>query len=176
MSSPNEKNLVKSAKNGDAEAFGELYALYARDMYRFAYYYLGSSSLAEDAVSSAVTIAFEKIGQLKKTESFKAWQFKILRNCCAESQREKSVAVRLVSIHEMNTQPASETDMNLAPLLSAAMLGLSENEREVVLLHFVSGYQSREIAKMTGEKEGTIRSRISRACQKMRDYIGKEEF
>ena len=43
MSSKIIDNLVSSAKNGSAEAFGELYEMYSKDMFRFAYYYLGSS-------------------------------------------------------------------------------------------------------------------------------------
>ena len=54
MSSLTVEKLVTTAKNGDADAFGELYALYARDLYRFALYYTGSPTLAQDAVGDAV--------------------------------------------------------------------------------------------------------------------------
>ena len=80
MSSKIIDNLVSSAKNGSAEAFGELYEIYAKDMFRFAYYYLGSYSLAEDCVSECVCIAFQKIGGLRKASAFKSWLFKILHN------------------------------------------------------------------------------------------------
>ena len=52
-----------------------------------------------------------------------------------------------------------------------AMLELSEEERETVLLSFVSGYTSREISKITGEKDTTIRSRLSRAAAKLRKHL-----
>ena len=45
-----ENRLVEQAKAGSADAFGQLYAQYAQDLYRFAYYYLGSREEAEDAV------------------------------------------------------------------------------------------------------------------------------
>lgn len=173
MSLSNEKNLVKAAKNGNAEAFGELYALYAKDLYRFAFYYLGSATAASDAVQDAVLLAFRKIGSLKKADSFKTWLFKILRNCCAEGQKEKAFSARLVPLESL-TEASDGGDPLLRLELSRALLELSDSERDAVLLSFVSGYTSREIAKMTGEKEGTVRSRISRACQKMRNYIGRE--
>ena len=69
MSSDFIENLVVQTQNGDADAFGELYSVYAKDMYRFALYYTGSRFLAEDAVSDAALFAFEKIGQLKKKSS-----------------------------------------------------------------------------------------------------------
>jgi cytidyltransferase-like protein len=89
MSSKIIDNLVSSAKNGNAEAFGELYEIYSKDMFRFAYYYLGSYATAEDCVSECVCLAFQKIGSLRKSSSFKSWLFKILHNCCNSALREK---------------------------------------------------------------------------------------
>ena len=63
--SSNVENLVAKSKKGDTVAFGDLYEIYSVDMFRFAYYYTGSKSLAEDCVSEAVLIAFRKIGELK---------------------------------------------------------------------------------------------------------------
>lgn len=68
-------DLVRAAKNGNADSFGELYELYTKDMYRFAYYYLGSEQYAQDAVSECVIIAYEKISSLKRNDSFKSWLF-----------------------------------------------------------------------------------------------------
>lgn len=70
-----ENRLVEQAKAGSADAFGQLYAQYAQDLYRFAYYYLGSREEAEDAVQDAVCAAFQGIGALRSVSSFKAWLF-----------------------------------------------------------------------------------------------------
>ena len=75
-----ENRLVEQAKAGSADAFGQLYAQYAQDLYRFAYYYLGSREEAEDAVQDAVCAAFQGIGALRSVSSFKAWLFSILSN------------------------------------------------------------------------------------------------
>ena len=77
-----ENRLVEQAKAGSADAFGQLYAQYAQDLYRFAYYYLGSREEAEDAVQDAVCAAFQGIGALRSVSSFKAWLFSILSNTC----------------------------------------------------------------------------------------------
>ena len=76
--------LVTLAKNGSAEAFGELYEIYYKDMYCYACYVTGSESLAQDAVSDAVLSAFQQIGSLRKPAAFKGWLFKIL---CASCKR-----------------------------------------------------------------------------------------
>lgn len=171
MSSLTVEKLVSTAKTGDTDAFGELYALYARDMYRFALYYTGSPTLAQDAVSDAVLCAFENLTALRKNDKFKQWMFKILLNCCKKTQKEKAMASRLVSLNDLTETPAAENDMSVKVGIMHAMLELSEEERETVLLSFVSGYTSREISKITGEKDTTIRSRLSRAAAKLRKHL-----
>ena len=71
--SSNVENLVKKSKQGDTAAFGDLYEIYSKDMFRFAFFYTGSQTVAEDCVSEAVLIAFRKIGELKNVSSFKSW-------------------------------------------------------------------------------------------------------
>ncbi|MCI6771898.1 MAG: RNA polymerase sigma factor [Oscillospiraceae bacterium] len=171
MSSLTVEKLVTTAKNGDADAFGELYALYARDLYRFALYYTGSPTLAQDAVGDAVLSAFENLPTLRQNDRFKPWLFKILLNQCKKTQKEKAFAARLVSLNDLTETPAEEHDMNVKVGILHAMLELSEEERETVLLSFVSGYTSREISRMTGEKDTTIRSRLSRAAAKLRKHL-----
>ena len=171
MSSLPTEKLVAAARSGDADSFGELYALYARDMYRFALYYTGSPSLAEDAVSEAVLSAFENLSGLRDNKKFRQWLFTILSNCCKKAQKEKALAARLVSLNNLTEEPAEEHDMSTRVAIMHAMLELSDEERETVLLSFVSGYTSREISKMTGEKDTTIRSRLSRAAAKLRKHL-----
>ncbi len=164
-------NLVKKAQSGDAQAFGDLYELYAKDMYRFAYFYTSSPFLAEDAVGDAVLAAFEKIGQLRKAESFKSWLFKILFLCCAKKQKEKSAAnntVRISEIRGLSTEPKDYVK-NLE--LKKAMETLSKEERQIVILSFALDYTSDEISKLLGLKSGTVRSKLSRAAKKIREEL-----
>ena len=67
------KKYVIAAGRGDAEAFGELYALYKNEMFRYACIVVGNPVAAEDAVSEAVIEAFENIGTLRSPSSFKGW-------------------------------------------------------------------------------------------------------
>lgn len=164
-------NLVKSAKHGSAEAFGELYELYAKDMYRFAYYYLGSTSLAEDAVSECVLQAFRTIGTLRKNDAFKSWLFKILRNCCNKALREKMSSAQNVEYSSLVSLAAEEKDENEIISLRCALSQLSDEEREIVILYYSAGYSSKEIGEIMGLKDSTVRSKIMRSGEKMRTYL-----
>ncbi len=164
-------SLVKRAKQGSAEAFGELYEIYAKDMYRFAYYYLGTSAAAEDAVSECVLLAFQKIGTLKKSSSFKSWLFKILHNCCNTALREKAGKKQNVDISSVQNLSAEEKDENEILSLRWALSRLSDEEREILILHYCSGYSSKEIGEIMGLKDSTVRSKIMRSAEKLRTYL-----
>ncbi len=171
MSSDYIENLVEQSKNGDVEAFGKLYELFARDMYRFAYYYTSSKLLAEDAVSDAVLSAFENIKKLKKAESFKPWLFKILFNCCRQKQKEKAVSYNFTELSELRNETAEQTDICVSIGLKRALETISQQEKEIVILAFACGYTSYEIAEMLGTKPGTVRSKLSRAAAKLRTQL-----
>ena len=170
MSSDFIENLVVQTQNGDADAFGELYSVYAKDMYRFALYYTGSRFLAEDAVSDAALFAFEKIGQLKKKSAFKPWLFKILFNCCKKQQREKALSLQRAELSLAEELPENGGQLE-ALTVKTALAALEKEEREVILLSFIGGYSSGEIGKMLSIKGGSVRSKKSRAVAKLREMM-----
>ena len=172
MSSKIIDNLVSSAKNGSAEAFGELYEIYSKDMFRFAYYYLGSYAMAEDCVSECVCLAFQKIGSLRKSSSFKSWLFKILHNCCNSAMREKILSTGNVEYTSL-TNLASEEDLGEKLSLKEALAALSGEEREIVILHYCHGYTSKEIGEILEMNDATVRSKIMRSGEKMRKFLDK---
>jgi RNA polymerase sigma-70 factor (ECF subfamily) len=166
------KAYVLLARNGDTAAFCKLYELYYKDMYRFAYYMLGSEEDAQDVISDTVLDAFSGIKNLKKPESFKSWIFKILSTKCKRQQ------ALYVSNREHVTQEADENKLikedhpyadNLD--IRAAFAALNDLEKSVISLMVFAGYNSRETAKMLGSPEGTIRSLKSRALTKMSRYL-----
>lgn len=171
MSSENVSNLVKKAKNGSADAFGELYGLYAEDLFRFAYYSVGSVSMAEDCVSEAVCLAFQKITSLKKNEAFKSWMFKILHNCCKNAQKIKYLHQNEVELSEVQNLSSVEKDHSENISLMNALKKLSAEERDIMILYYSEGYNSKEIGEILGLKDSTVRSKIKRATEKLREML-----
>lgn len=167
-----DRNLVRMAQRGDADSFGALYEIYAKDMFRFAYYYTGSVHFAEDCVSETALIAFQKISELKKADSFKSWLFKILYNQCKAVQKEKAVAVgRSEHLEEGigDTYDMSRQNEHIA--LKNALKKLEEQEREILIMYYSCGYTSKEIGKILSIKDATVRSKISRGTAKLRALL-----
>ncbi len=171
MSSKIIRDLVRNAQKGNADAFGELYEMYMKDMYRFAYYYTGSVSHAEDCVSEAALIAFQKIGDLKKADAFKSWLFKILYNQCKSAQKEKAFAISTCEELSAEITYTQTDEANESISLRNALKSLSDEEREIVILYYTCGYTSKEIGRITSLNDATVRSKISRATAKLRTML-----
>ena len=157
---------VKKAKRGDASAFAGLYQQVYADLYRFALYTLKNKTDAEDAVSETVTEAFASIGRLRKTESFKAWIFRILYYKCKDRLREYTR--KMEELPEDYKELPTKECIEEGAMIRAMFYELEEEERMIISMHLFAGYTSKEIGKLLGLNENTVRSKESRALNKLR--------
>lgn len=169
------------AQRGDADAFGQLYSLYYREMYAYACYMIGNADRAQDAVSDAVLSAFRQIGSLKKAEAFKSWLFRILSASCKRQYTQGRGDAVIVSLDDPDADGCIGVaeDAALSVELQSALAQLQTEEREIVLLHVLGGYKSHEIASILGLLPATVRSKQARALKKLRvslrgDVFGEE--
>lgn len=161
--------LVRRAKQGDAEAFAELYKNIYQSLYRFALYMLGNPADAEDVVSDAVTDAWVTIGKLRSEEAFEGWVFRILSNKCRRKRKE--YVNKPLEWKEEIGDLSEEDDLAENYHLRLVFGELSDEERMIIGMHVFGGYTSREISEMTGINANTVRSRESRALKKMAEKL-----
>lgn len=165
--------LVRQAKQGDADAFASLYQEVYEDLYRFAVYILKDPVDAQDAVSETVTDAFASICRLRREGAFKGWIFRILSAKC--KRKLKEYANRTVELSkEMSEQLAAPgTGGDAAEYVQVRMLywELPPEDRMILAMHLFAGYTNREIAKQLHMNENTVRSRESRALKKMKEKM-----
>lgn len=167
------RKLIVEAQTGNSKAFATVYSFYADDLYRFALWYTGKSADAEDAVQEAVLIAFKNIAKLRKPSSFKSWMFKILSNVCKTKLINPADRLCTVPIHEIQETEAdtSVADFTVSAELKAALDSLSPEEKQIVLLSVIGRYKSSEIAEIMEMKSGSVRSKLSRSLEKMREQL-----
>lgn len=163
-----EKALVKGAKAGDKNAFCQLYMAYNNKLYRYAYYKLGNADDAQDAVSDCIVEAFESIHTLKNEGAFSSWIFKIMYRSICSAIKTQSANSKLDEIDNANV---SYTISYESAELREALSKLSQEEQDIVLLSIVGGYSSKDISNIMGIKPATIRSKQSRALNKMREFL-----
>lgn len=165
--------LVRAAKQGDAQAFAELYRDIYQNLYRFALYMLGNPADAEDMVSDAVMDAWVTIGKLRKEEAFDGWVFRILSNKCRRKRKEylnKPLEWK-AEIGDVSGADDLVENYHLRRIFGE----LDEEDRMIIGMHVFGGYTSREISEMTGMNANTVRSRESRALKKMAEKLEGRE-
>ncbi len=157
--------LIHSARKGDVSAFGSLYEEYSSGLYKFAFWYLKNPDDAEDAVQNCVLNAFQKIGSVRKPEAFRSWFFQILANACRDILRDKQKRGNL-SLEDADA-PVFDNyeDGSFTRMLSA----LNDEDRRIVTLSVVGEFNSREISRLMGINENTVRSKLSRSLKKIRE-------
>ncbi|MDD6021046.1 MAG: sigma-70 family RNA polymerase sigma factor [Oscillospiraceae bacterium] len=174
MSSKEIRNLVKAAKGGNAEAFGELYEIYSGELFSYACYYLGDRYRAEDAVSDAVCSAFSSVQTLRDPGAFKTWIFKILMRSCQKQLKYIIEQRSQQDIDALGDREAGGCDADEAEALKQALSSIGEEERQVVLLSAVGQYNSREIGRMLGIPASTVRSKLMRTTDKLYSFLNEE--
>lgn len=153
----------------DAKTFAKMYGNVCCDMYRFALCMMSNQHDAEDAVSEAVMHAYGNISSLKKEDAFKSWIFTILANVCKKKlkNRSKRQGIEVRESFGWESSSWTETDYGLAVDVRKAFSILSEEEQAIVGLSVFGGYTSSEIGRMMHLNANTVRSRRSRALEKM---------
>lgn len=136
-------------------------------MYRLAFSILRNDADAQDAVSDAIVLAFEKCHQLRKTSSAKSWLMQILVNSSKKIAVQSNKYVLLENeIQYEQAEEFKDDDM------WETVMELDEEFREVVVLYYYEQFSVREIGKMLRVPEGTVKSRLARAREKLLRIIG----
>ncbi|NIV30323.1 MAG: sigma-70 family RNA polymerase sigma factor [Anaerolineae bacterium] len=178
-----EQALIDSARKGDARAFNQLVLLYQRMAYNVAYRILNDQDAAADATQDAFLKAFKAMRRFRGG-SFKAWLLRIVTNACYDQLRRKQrrpasslddlpvEADHSYHLHDPAEQPDEFVErQELGHTIQAGIATLPLEQRTVLVLSDVQGLSYKEIAEVTGLSLGTVKSRLSRARARVRDYL-----
>ena len=155
--------LVRKARKRDKEAFGQLIRQHTPGMYKVAKAILKNDEDAADAIQETALTCWEKLGILKKDKYFKTWMTRILINHCNEICRQRKYMAPGEEIMERGAQEESFINVEWDDFLNC----LDQKHRTVVILYYVQGFKTREVAEMLKVNESTVRSRLAAARDKM---------
>lgn len=166
--------LVDLARNGDTEAFGQLYDHYVTSIYRLAYYRLSSRQLAEDITAETFVRALRSISTFTwQGKDFGAWLTTIARNLIIDhfkSSRQRLELVVDAVPDRTDAEPGPEAEV-LASLSSAdlmrAVQALPAEQRDCILMRFMEGLSIAETAQVLDRSEGAIKQLQLRAVRNL---------
>lgn len=179
-----EKEIILKAQAGDSEACGLIYTQMYKRVYYLALRLTNNSEDAEDAAQETFISAFNALNGLENPEAFESWLFQICSNRCRNLLRKNSRLVALEEDEEGNTILDDMVDPNEALIPETAMQdaeqrrlimdivkALPQDQKECVFLFYFSNLSVKEIAEELNCSEGTVKSRLNYARQKIKASV-----
>ena len=148
--------------------------------FRTAYLVLGDVSEAEDAAQDAIMSAYRAMRSFHEGASFRPWLLKIVVNQARTAGKSRQRRQKLAERASLTEAPViyeiDETVMSRerANLVIRALGALGEHERTAVYLRYFIGLSEREMGEYLGCAQGTVKSRLHRALEKLRGVIARD--
>jgi len=180
-----EHRLIEKAKQGDLAAFNQLILMYQAQAYNVAYRLLGDADAAADATQDAFLKAYRRLHQ-HRGGSFRSWLLRIVTNTCYDMLRKQARHPtqpleptsededpdhlhRWQSDAETPEEAALRQEINEA--VQQGLNTLSPEHRTIIVLSDIEGLSYEEISEILHIPVGTVKSRLSRARSRLRDYL-----
>jgi len=177
-----ERRIPKALREGRREAYEDIIDAHYASIYRLLLFLTRDASVAEDMTQEVFASAWAAIQGYRGEASVKTWLRRIAYNLFLDGQRrrkrDEAFAGRL-----RESDPEAELDP-LARIMADEHLGrmcramedLEDQERAVLLLHYLDGLSYREMARVLGQPAGTLKWVTHQALEKLRtQVIGKAE-
>lgn len=169
------KELVERAKNYDEQAFDELILSMEKEMYLIAKSRLRNEEDIADAIQETILSCYKNIHKLKHNELFSSWTIRILINKCNDiykKRKKQEISLDKEYIEMMDNPNAHESNISFFMIIR----NLSEEEKTILTMYYYFQYTTKEISKILKIKENTIKSKIVRAKNKLRNELGGEDI
>jgi RNA polymerase sigma-70 factor (ECF subfamily) len=178
---PPEAALLRRAKAGDAEAFGELVLRHERLVLMTATRLLGRRDLAQDAAQDTFLRLHKYLGRFDEIRALKPWLYRVVVNVCRDVQRrarggplslEELQARGAVPQAALASDPQRDAIANEERrMLAEALQQLPEKERAALVLRDIEGLTTTEVADVLESSETTVRSQISRGRLRLKALV-----
>jgi RNA polymerase sigma-70 factor (ECF subfamily) len=176
--------LIQKAKDGDAEAFGELYERYADSLFRFVYSQTLDRMDAEDITAEVFMRAWRSISRYRERGfSFSAYLFRIARNVLIDMRRKRKPlsfvtddeVVDIPDVDNLEPSVLVATKMQHNELVKI-LDQLREDYRTVLVLRFLNELSPEETSEVMGRSVGSVRVLQHRALAALRKVIPSQGF
>lgn len=170
-----EDEAIQRCQDGEREAFRPLVERHQDVVFGTAYHLTGNAALAEELAQEAFLAAWQGIRGFRLGRPFKPWLMRILVNTVLAQRRQRSVETTPMEASggaADGDNPAAVVEAQAErQRLQRAINGLSPEHRQVVVLRYFAELTVPEVARASGVQEGTVKSRLYRAHQALRQRL-----
>ena len=174
--------LIQSTLAGDDAAFGCLVSKYQEQVHAYTHRKVGDFQIAEDITQDTFFEVYQNLGKLRDPTKFSTWLFAIANYLCiAWFRRNRSMSELLRETYTMKTETdpysryvALDNEKNTAEaqreLVQTLLSKLKERDQQLITLHYFNEMTSAEISRYLGIPQNTIKSRLRRVKQRLKQY------
>jgi RNA polymerase sigma factor (sigma-70 family) len=167
--------LIEQCRKGNSKAQFMLYNQYSKAMYNVAYRMMNNREDAEDMLQESFLECFRNIASFRFESTFGAWLKSILINRCINHLRKKKTDLILCESLPVNVaDEVAEIEYDTSGILKG-IEQLPDGYRVILSLYLLEGYDHTEIAQIMGISESTSKSQYSRAKDKLRTILSKNQ-
>ena len=173
--------LIVRAQQGDSQAIGEIFECYRVSIFRYLYYRTGDGHTADDLTSEVFLRMIRSLGSYRRQEvAFLAWLFQIAHNLLTDHYRKMSYRNHLqledqqIVMQDSSSQPSSDAGLN-SLALRQALERLNEEQRDVIIMRFVTGMPIAEVAQALNKSEDAVKGLQRRGLAALRDVLSDWE-
>ena len=184
MEARTDIELVALARQGDKDAFGLLAQRYQIMAQRFAMRLIPNEQTAQDLMQEAMLQAYLSLDRLREPSRFKSWLCGILLNVCRSHLRDRKIIFfsleAMIGDMQLHTLPSygmpvipekMAEERELYKSVLDTVDSLSSEDRDMVLLFYYAQLSLQEIAALKGISRGTVKVRLYRARQRLKDKL-----
>ena len=175
--------LLRRAQRGDADAFEQLMTPLENLIWRVCWHYTGHRETASDCAQEAMIRIWRSLEGYRGDCAFESWVYRIAANCSMDAMRKKKrdrsesiEPLREAGFDPADPEPGTEEKVIAAEQhqqLRACIARLPEDQREALVMTQLEGISYEEAAARLGVSEGTVKSRVNRAKQKLKEWMEK---
>lgn len=171
-----ERALLRAAKRGSADAVEALVRRHWDGAHRAAYLIVQDAGAAEDIAQEAMLAAVGAIHGFDRRRPFRPWLHRIVANRSVDwlRARGRRAEVSAEALDELEHRGAA-AGTRLSEELAAALAALDPQDRAIVVLRHLLDYRSGEIARIVDLPPATVRTRLRRALERVREHLDNDE-
>jgi RNA polymerase sigma-70 factor (ECF subfamily) len=165
----------QAAKPGDLAAFEQLMRRHERLVMVTALRLLGNLADAQDASQDVFLRLYRNLGKLDSERAIASWLYRVTVNICHDVHRKRPALTSVeeaAAVASSGSDPQQKSvDAERRKVLHMSLRTLAEKERAALVLRDLEGLSTEEVARVLGSSEATVRSQISKARVKVKDYV-----
>jgi len=176
---PTDRYLIEQYRSGNTSVLSLLVKKWHKVFCQRAFWVLQDKEMAKDVAQESWLVIIAKLHNLKNLDSFKSWAFRIIYTKAIDVHKRRikdNAHLKSVAINDVDQNSDNEYKIKVRKTLLRAIQQLPTEKQDVIRLFYVEEYSIKEIGDFLEIPQGTVKSRLFKAREKLKSLIKEERY